>query len=280
MKILIIGNGYLGNRCKQEWQEAIISDKIINSTQEAIDLLQEYKPDVVLNAGGIVGKPNVDWCENNQLETFKGNAILPIILAEACAKKNIYLLHIGSGCIFYGDSPDPLGWKEDDFANPVAVYTKSKYAGDLALMTLPNVGIARIRMPLDSIPFKGNLINKLASYQKIVDVENSITVVDDMIKVFYSLLEKRASGVFHVVNPGSIKHREILQMYKELVDPSHNNEWITPEELVSMGLADKKRSNNIMQSENLINLGIIMRPVKEAVHQALIEYSKNFNKNK
>ena len=63
--------------------------------------------------------------------------------------KGVYFLHIGSGCIYYGDSPDPAGWKEDDFENPIPVYSRAKYAADLVLSTLPNVGIARIRLPID-----------------------------------------------------------------------------------------------------------------------------------
>jgi dTDP-4-dehydrorhamnose reductase len=276
MKILVIGNGYLGSRCAQKWgDEVILSGKILTSVEDVTNLLEEHQPDVVLNAAGIVGKPNVDWCENNQLETIKGNTILPIIIAEACASKNIYLLHIGSGCIFYGESPDPKGWQENDFANPEAVYTKSKYAADLALMTLPNVGIGRIRMPIDSNPFRGNLIDKLASYPKIIDVENSVTIVDDMIEAFYQLLAKKASGIFHVTNPGSIRHKEIIEMYEKIVDPQHRNEWISAEELVSCGLAAKKRSNNIMQSENLDKLGIKMRPIKEALRDTMEKYAKN-----
>ncbi|MFA6227673.1 MAG: sugar nucleotide-binding protein [Patescibacteria group bacterium] len=276
MKILIIGNGYIGSRCAQEWgNEAILSDKIINSTEDATDILEKFCPDAVLNAAGIVGKPNVDWCEANQLETIKGNTLLPLIIASACAQKNIYLLHIGSGCIFYGQSPEPKGWKETDFANPEVVYTKSKYAADLALMNLSNVGIARIRMPIDSLPYRGNLIDKLAAYKQVIDVENSVTVIEDMIKIFYQLLSKRARGIFHVTNPGSIKHKEILNLYRELVDPQHENSWINEADLVNLGLAVKKRSSNILQSKNLADLGIAMRPIKEALRQTLIDYAKN-----
>jgi len=275
MKILIIGDGYIGSRCAKEWPDAILSGKLLYSVDDVINLLEEHRPDAVLNAAGIVGKPNVDWCETNQLETFKGNAVLPIMIAEACAKKSIYLLHIGSGCIFYGDSPESEGWREDDFANPAAVYTKSKYAADLALMTFSNVGIGRIRMPLDSVPYKGNLIDKLVSYPKVVDVINSITVVEDMIDAFHKLLEAKAEGIYHVTNAGTISHKEILGMYEELVDPDHKNEWISAEELVSFGLAAKKRSNNILQSKNLEKLGILMRPVKEAVRDAMEKYAMN-----
>ncbi len=279
MKILIIGNGYLGSRCAQIWKdEAILSDKFIYSVQDVLDLLDLHQPDVVLNAAGIVGKPNVDWCETNQLTTIQGNTILPIIIAQACQQKGVYLLHIGTGCVFYGDMSDPKGWKENDFANPEVVYTRSKYAADLVLTTLPNIGIARIRMPIDYIPSAANLINKLVSFEKVIDVENSVTVVEDMINAFYQLLQKRAVGIFHVTNPGTIKHKEIMQMYEEIVDPTHHNEWIAEEDLVKIGLAKKKRSNNFLQSDNLIALGIHMRPIKEALKDTLTKYKELKNK--
>src|SRR3989344_774488 len=134
MKILIIGNGYIGNRCEEVWKgEAIHFKDKIHTVEDVVALLIKYQPDAVLNAAGVRGKPNVDWCETHQLETASGNVKLPILIAEACSKKNIYLLHIGSGCVFYGQSPDPSGWKEDDFANPICYYSKCKYAADLSL---------------------------------------------------------------------------------------------------------------------------------------------------
>lgn len=275
MKILIIGQGYIGKRCYEAWKnEAILADKKVYTVEDVLGLLDEHKPDAVLNAAGVRGKPNVDWCETHQLETIQGNTKLPIIIAEACQQKNIYLLHIGSGCVFYGESPDKKGWKEDDFANPIAVYSKAKYAADLALSTLNNVGIARIRMPIDSIPFQGNLIDKLASFKKVIDVENSVTIIEDMMKVFYELLSQKASGIFHVTNPGTIRHRDIIALYEKYVDKNHTNEWIHEEELVSEGLTKKARSNNKLQSNNLVKYNIVMRPINEALEDTMKKYAE------
>ena len=280
MKILIIGNGYVGNRCAENWPDALILPSKVTTKEEIDSVLDHYRPDAIFNAAGVTGKPNVDWCETNQATTMMGNTVLPIMLATACQERNIYFLHIGSGCVFYGDSPTPFGWHEDDFANPSAVYTRCKYAADLALTTLPNVGIGRIRMPIDHLPNERNLINKLARYPKIIDVENSVTVIEDMIKAFRGLLEKRAAGIFHVVNPGTIRHREIIAMYEEIVDPTHTNEWINEDDLVALGLASKKRSNNIMQSNNLEAIGISMRPIKEALRDTLEKYVENLKKSR
>ena len=280
MKILIFGHGYVGNRCKDEWgDDAVLSDVRVQSKEDAAREIERVKPDAVLNAAGVTGKPNVDWCDAHPVETIMGNTLMPIALAAACQDAGVYLLHMGSGCIFYGDAPhEDKKWREDDFGNPVPTYSRSKWAADLALSTLPNVGIARIRMPIDREPGARNLIDKLAAYTKVIDVENSVTVVDDMIQVFRQLLEKKAPGIFHVVNPGVMRHRELLALYEELVDPAHTNEWITNEDLTRLGLATKGRSNNVMSSTRLAEYGIEMREVHEALRDTMEKYANAKNR--
>ncbi len=275
MKILIIGNGYIGNRCKNAWEDAVLSDAHIHSKEDALQEIKKHQPDAVINCAGMTGRPNVDWCDTHQMETIRGNTLLPILLADACQEKGVYLLHMGSGCIFYGDSLHPdHAWREDDFGNPLPTYSRSKYAADLVLSTLPNVGIARIRMPIDHVPGERNLIDKLAKYPKVIDVENSVTVIDDMLAAFHQLLEKRAAGVFHVTNPGVMKHRELLSLYQELVDPAHTNEWISNDDLVKQWLAAKGRSNNFLNTDKLKALGIEMREVHDALRDTMEKYAK------
>ena len=278
MKILVLGgNGYIAKRCAQIWgDEVILSTDRVQTAEDVKALLEKHKPDAVLNGAGVTGTPNVDWCEENQIVTMLGNTVLPILVAQACQEAGVYLLHLSSGCIFYGDSPHEDGkWRENDSGNPGDVtYSRTKWAADLCLSTLPNVGIARIRMPIDWVPSDKNLISKLARYPKIIDVENSVTVVDDMVDVFYKLMEKKAPGFFHVTNPGILKFRELIALYEELVDPDHTNEWINNEDLVKQGLAKKGRSNNFLHSERLAEFGIEMREVHEAMRDTMEKYAK------
>lgn len=276
MKILILGNGYLGNRAKEMWaEEAVLETSRINSVEDVRALILKHQPDAICNAAGITGKPNVDWCETHQMETVLGNTVLPIMIAQAAQEAGVYLLHLATGCIFYGPSSHEDGvWNEDDYGNPVAVYSKSKYAADLALSTLPSVGIVRLRMPIDDHPCPPNLIDKITTYPKVVDVENSVTVVPDLLDVCYQLIQKKGEGIFHCTNPGTIRHKEIISLYEELVDPSHKNEWITEEDLVRQGLAVKKRSNNFMSSSRLAELGIEMRDIHTAIRDVMEKYAK------
>lgn len=274
MKTLIFGAGYIGHKLHDALADATLTKADITDRAAIEEALQEYRPDAVINAAGKTGRPNVDWCESHQHETHLANVVGPLQLAEACARRDVYLLHLGSGCIFYGQSPQPGGWREDDFANPTAFYSRTKYAADLVLSRLPQVAIARLRMPIDGAPGERNLITKLSRYPQVIDVENSVTVVEDLIHVVRQLTERRLSGIFHVTNPGTMRHRDLLALYRELVDPQHTCDLISEEELVRRNLAVKARSNCILSSTRLAEAGITMRPIEEALRAAMIAYAK------
>lgn len=273
MTTLVFGRGFLGERLARELPGAVLHAADIADEAAVRAALADCRPAAVINAAGKTGRPNVDWCETHQLETYRSNVEGPLVLARACAAAEVYLLHLGSGCIFYGPSPSPGGWQEADFANPSSFYSRTKYAADLVLSKLPNVGIARLRMPIDGAPGVRNLITKLAGYKQVIDVENSVTIVDDLVGVVGGLVERRAAGVFHATNPGTMRHRDLLALYRELVDPTHTCELIGDEELVARGLAKLGRSNCILRSDRLPELGLAMRPIEVALRDVMLRYA-------
>ncbi len=274
MTTVVFGPGYLGHRLAAALPGAALVPTDITDREAVRAALRDHGATAVVNAAGKTGRPNVDWCETHQRETYLANVVGPLVLADACAERGAYLLHIGSGCVFYGPSPSPGGWRETDHANPLSYYSRTKYAADLALAPLANVGVARIRMPLDGAPNPRNLITKLAGYRQVIDVENSVTVVDDFVAVARELVARRAEGVYHVTNPGVMRHRDLLAAYRKHVDPKHSAELIPADELVARGLASAARSNCVLASERLAALGITMRPIGEALDALLAEYAR------
>jgi hypothetical protein len=57
------------------------------------------------------------------------------------------------------------------------------------------------------------------------------------------------------------------------VDPAHRYDLIPEEALVTRGLAAVARSNCVLSSERLVELGIAMRPVDVALRDAMERYA-------
>lgn len=277
MKVLSIGDGFVANHLPYP----ILKDKIELNSRLVSNLLDVHKPDVIINCIGKTGRPNVDWCESNKEATSLANVAIPILLAEECAKKSIHMIHVGSGCIFFGNSPyvetaamtkaivKDRGWKETDFANPQSFYSKTKYACDLAIGDFSNVTILRIRMPISDRDNQRNLINKLKGYSHVIDIPNSVTFMDDFTRCVEWSIKGSHTGIFHVTNPGYLTAAQIMNEYKKYVK-EHSFKIINEDELQKLTAA--KRSNCILDSSKLENLGFYMTPSEEALQKCMSNY--------
>jgi 3,5-epimerase/4-reductase len=280
MKICVIGNGFIADHLNYHK----FTDYFPVDSSYISNFLDQNKPDVLINCIGKTGRPNIDWCESNKEITTSINVALPILLAEQCAKRSIHMIHIGSGCIFFGQSPninqsilDPKiiydnGWKETDFANPKSFYSKTKYSCDLAIGDLGNVTILRIRMPISTKNNQRNLINKLRGYQNVINVPNSVTFVEDLVRCIRYVADNRITGVFHVTNPEPLTAADVMKEYKRYVT-NHKFNIISEAELDNLTLA--KRSNCILDSSKLNTVGFFLRPAQEALEECMTKYLEN-----
>ncbi len=271
-KILIFGPGWLGHKLA-EYLHAELSSIDITDKPAVVALLDRVRPDVVVNTAGKTGKPNIDWCEDHKQETIQSNIVGPLVLLGACEPRGIRLVHLSSGCIFTGASPHTGGFTELDAPNPVSFYSWTKAYADEVLQKFP-VLILRLRMPVDKESNQRNLITKLAGYAKVINVENSITVVDDLLAATGALIEQGATGIYNVANPGPVRHEEILAMYREIVDPAHVYELIGTEELYDLGLAKAGRSNCVLNTTKLGEAGVILPDARERIRESLFEYKR------
>lgn len=277
MKIMSLGGGFVADHLPYEK----ITDRISLSSGYIATILENHKPDVIVNCIGKTGRPNVDWCESNKEITASTNTALPILLAAECAKQNIHLIQIGSGCIYFGPSkykgemsgaPDP-GWREEDFANPKSFYSKTKYACDLMIGSMDHVTTLRIRMPISNRNTERNLINKLRGYKQVIDIPNSVTFMDDLARCVDWAAQGRKTGIFHVTNPQPLTAARIMREYQKYV-PDHQFEIITEDQLDKLTTA--KRSNCILSTEKLNAAGFKMSETEEALARCMADYARSF----
>ncbi len=281
--ILTIGAGFIASHLPFP----IIKDRLEANEKQIRTILNLYKPDIVINCIGYCGQPNIDACETNKERTIQSNLVIPSILASECNKLNIKLLHIGSGCIYYGESPNlsisldgpkDMGWREEN--NPklekASLYSKIKYACDLAIGSLPNTCILRIRMPVSSINSPRNLINKLLNYKFVLEHPNSMTFLPDLIRAIDWMIEKEKSGIYHIANPQPLTHIDILSEFQKYY-PEHTYTKINNQELEQFITAP--RSNCILDTKKLNSEGFEMTNSFVALEQCMKEFVANKRKS-
>ena len=87
----------------------------------------------------------MEACENNPRLAYEINFLFPSKLAGALINTNVNLIHFSTETVFEGKKNRKI-YSEDDYPNPISIYGKSKYLGEIAAGKYKNTLI--IRLPL------------------------------------------------------------------------------------------------------------------------------------
>lgn len=260
MRFYILGaSGFMGSGFVQYLEargHEVLSDRVeVTDFRALCDKFEKTKPEVVVNFAGVRAYPNIDWCEDHKEETVAVNVAGAINVMLAAIKSGAYPIQVASGCIYAGGKE--TAFTEADEPNFFgSFYSRMRVVAQNALKELPVLQI-RIRMPVSVRPHPRNLINKLVSYQKIISVPNSVTLVEDMFSAIEKLSVIKPTGILNLVNDGYIEHKDILEVYKKIIDPAHLYEIINIGEL-EQDIVKAKRSNCILSNEKAKSFGISM----------------------
>src|SRR3989344_4788506 len=274
MKILIYGQGWIGTQISLFLNRKCLFGKArIENYKDVAAELDGIKPDVVINAAGRTGDPNIDWCLDHRAETAESNTFGPGVLARACAERDIYLVLLSTGCLWNEYPPDkPKGFCEIDEPKPNSFYSITKVGGEAWVFWLHARSlILRIRMPFGNRPHKRSLITKLLSIPDggvLINEPNSLTCISDFIMVLGDLIDARATGIYHVVNPGPVRNHDIIQMcYDEgIIDRLPELELVGKDEFHARNVTRDGRSNCILDTTKLEStLGFRLRHSNEAL---------------
>jgi dTDP-4-dehydrorhamnose reductase len=281
MKYLLFGHkGWIGNQILEllklnSENEIITSDIRVDNYNEIEKLVINSKPDRIISVIGRTYGNNmnsIDYLEQkgNLKININDNLYSPLNLAFISNKYNIHFTYMGTGCIFNGYDKEYTEDDEPDFFG--SSYSIVKGFTDKIIKNFDNVLNVRIRMPITTdINCNRNFINKIITYKKICSMNNSMTVLPDLLPLLIDMVVKKEIGTINLVNPGYISHNEILELYKEHINSDFKWENMTIEEQNQLLLSE--RSNNILNTSKLQKLYPDVKDIKTSIKSLFTSYS-------
>jgi dTDP-4-dehydrorhamnose reductase len=217
MKVLIIGaSGLVGSHCLRFLHQKNIevigtyrNYKVANtfffdpSLENCFDFLNEidFKPDIIIHCGALT---NVDYCEENQLESYDLTVNSTKVILNYCKNNNVKLIYLSTDYVFDGlDGP----YIETDNTNPLNVYGRHKLEAEKIIEELDNFIIARITNVYGeenrSKNFIANLISIINSgvektFKLPFDQFATPIYAGDIAKMIYLLIIKEKSGIYNL----------------------------------------------------------------------------------
>jgi dTDP-4-dehydrorhamnose reductase len=285
MKLLLLGaRGYMGQKFIKAFGdehevETLTHDKV--NVQNLLNLFTgasvSGEPfDALINCAGCVGRPNVDAVEKNKEEAVEANVLLPHTLVEfANIVKSVTILHISTGCCYESDEgqqfteeDEPnLDWASSDHCN---FYAGTKSLSEKVIRRFPAHYICRLRMPFDNENCDRNYLSKLMKYDKLLSRKNSLSHTGDFVKACIQLIAKKAAfGTYNIVNSGALDAREVVELIKKYGDTDKQFKFFDDEAQFYAETGCKTRSNCSLSNEKLLEAGVEMRSLEEAIKDSL-----------
>ena len=294
MKFLVYGTkGWIGNKVynylKENNYEVESGNSRVENVKELEKEILEKKPTHIIS---LIGRTHgtyegqyigtIDYLEKpgKVFENVRDNLFSPMVLSLLSKKLNFHFTYLGTGCIFEFDESHPFGEEKDGFTEEsLPNFFGSSYSivkgftDQLMHLTDDNVLNVRIRMPITDEFNKRNFITKITTYEKVCSVPNSMTVLNELIPLMVDMATKFTTGTVNLTNPGLVSHNEILEMYKEIVDPDFTYKNFTIEE--QNEILASGRSNNFLETTRLESLYPNVKNIKTSVKEMLIQMKKN-----
>jgi len=265
MKVLLYGHrGWIGQQVVSllisQSIEHALSDCRVDDESAVEQELLTIKPTHLLCLIGRTHGGNfttIDYLEQpgKLFENVRDNLFSPLYLAILAERHKKHLTYMGTGCIFSYDEQhtvgdETTGYLESDKPNFFgSSYSIVKGFTDRILHHYPVLNL-RIRMPITAdITMPRNFLTKILSYKKICSVENSMSVLPDLLPVMLDMMACQERGTFNFTNPGIVSHNEILGLYRDIIDPSFVWQTFSIEEQRQILACD--RSNNCLSTDKL-----------------------------
>jgi dTDP-4-dehydrorhamnose reductase len=123
-----------------------------------------------------------------------------------------------------------------------------------------------LRIPFNHGASPRNYLQKILSYENLLEAENSVSHLDEFCKKCVECFTKDIEpGVYNMTNSGSITTTQVTEWMIEEGLTNKNFQFFESEDDFMQKAAKTPRSNCVLDTSKAEKAGIGMRPVEEAM---------------
>lgn len=286
-KVFITGcGGMLGNAIypffKSWYGNVLATDKVVSEdwlseldvrdTDGLQRVFDEYKPDIVLH---LAAETDLEYCETYPQITVDTNSTASETIARLAEKHGATLIYIGTAGVF--DGKKSTYYTEEDSPNPLMVYGRTKYEGELhTLQHCSKSFVVRAGWMMGG----GRRKEKKFIYkilQQIGEGRKEIFAVDDkwgtptytydFAMNLFLLLETKKYGLYHMVCEGKGTRYDVAEEILSICNRQDIKLTRVGSDFFGKEYFAPRPYSEMMVNARLSELGINqMRPWQEALH--------------
>lgn len=282
-RILVTGaGGQLGGYLRQTLFEAGANVVGVGSTErpgvdQVLDItdghavygaLAQLAPAIVIHAAAYT---DVDGAEQNPDRARQVNETGAKHVAVAAKVVGAHVIGVGTDFVFPGDGGAP--YVEDAPTRPLSVYGETKLGGERAILeTSPEFAVARTAWLYGGSGkhFPRTVLSVLrdrAGIDVVDDELGSPTFAGDLAVALVGLAERRASGIFHLVNEGRASRLELARAVARAAgfSPALVRPVSTADFLAKYPLPARRPADSTLQNSRAVALGVTLPHWEDAV---------------
>lgn len=250
----------------------------ITNVEKTIAGIHGVGPDVVFH---LASRTDVDGCEDDAAGATSVNFQGAWAVALGVEELGRKLLYISSDYVFDGRSSRP--YREDDAANPLSVYGRTKLLGENAIKrTCRHCFVVRTswmfgkhgRNFVDTIRQKSREATRI---EVVRDQVGSPTYARDLCRPLWDLARSKHFGIYHLTNSG---HCSWFELAQEVVRLTGAQCEVVPIDTAAAGRRAPRPAYSVLENRNFRRrFGKELRPWQQALESYIRQEDERAKQN-
>ena len=206
------------------------------------------------------------------------NLFNPLVLAHLCREKNIHYTNFGTGSIFEYDEEHPVKTDRDQEQGPPRGFNESSRPNVSRNSNMMVAGMTdrlfhfmedhvlhlRLGQLVSEKQHVHNFLTHVIEKKDNSIIPTSMSVLPELLPLVVDMMHQKKRGVVNLTNPGLLSPLEILEMYRDNVDPYYSWE--------KTNTKDEKETHPYLETFCLQKMYPDVVPLREAVRRCLVSY--------